>query len=230
MTLPHRDSKTSVDFSRQKSTIILGCGGHARVLISTLEEQQFLLNGTVDPGYSVGTKTSEGLIVRGRELIELAEHFPPTRCQLVNGIGYLGTHDRRRLQFLKAQEFGYRFPIILHPAVVIGRNCHLEQGVQLMAGVVIQNNVTLDQNSIVNTSASIDHDCHIAAHSHIAPGVHLAGNVRVGEHSLIGIGSTIVQGVSIGSNSIVGAGSVVLHSIPDNVVAVGNPAQVIRKK
>jgi acetyltransferase-like isoleucine patch superfamily enzyme len=36
-------------------------------------------------------------------------------------------------------------------------------------------------------------------------------------------------GVTIGENSIIGAGSVVLKDIPDNVIAAGNPARVIRK-
>jgi maltose O-acetyltransferase len=40
---------------------------------------------------------------------------------------------------------------------------------------------------------------------------------------------TIRGGVKIGSNSIIGAGSVVIRDIPDNVVAAGNPARVIRK-
>lgn len=44
----------------------------------------------------------------------------------------------------------------------------------------------------------------------------------------VGDNSTIVMGVTIGNNVIVGAGSVVTHDIPDNAVAVGNPAKVIR--
>ena len=44
----------------------------------------------------------------------------------------------------------------------------------------------------------------------------------------IGANSIILPGVTIGINSVVGAGSVVTKSIPDCVVAVGNPARVIR--
>lgn len=44
----------------------------------------------------------------------------------------------------------------------------------------------------------------------------------------IGAKSIILPGVTIGQNSVVGAGSVVTKSIPDGVVAVGNPARVIR--
>ena len=38
----------------------------------------------------------------------------------------------------------------------------------------------------------------------------------------------VVPGVTIGKNAVIGAGSVVVKDIPDNVLAVGNPARVIR--
>lgn len=44
----------------------------------------------------------------------------------------------------------------------------------------------------------------------------------------LGGGCTILSGVTIGENSVIGAGSVVTNDIPDNVIAAGNPAKVIR--
>jgi len=52
--------------------------------------------------------------------------------------------------------------------------------------------------------------------------IHLKRNSRVGSHS------TILPGVTIGENSIVGAHSLVIEDIPDNVIAFGVPAKVIR--
>jgi acetyltransferase-like isoleucine patch superfamily enzyme len=45
----------------------------------------------------------------------------------------------------------------------------------------------------------------------------------------IGANAIILPGVTIGENSVVGAGSIVTTNIPDRVVAVGNPAKVIKK-
>lgn len=53
--------------------------------------------------------------------------------------------------------------------------------------------------------------------------------IRLENNVWIGSGSIILQGVTIGENSIIGAGSVVTKDIPSNVIAVGNPARVIRK-
>ena len=54
--------------------------------------------------------------------------------------------------------------------------------------------------------------------------------VTIGEDCWIGGGAIICPGVTIGSRCVIGAGSVVTKDIPDDSVAVGNPARVIRKK
>lgn len=53
------------------------------------------------------------------------------------------------------------------------------------------------------------------------------GLVNIGNKTFIGAGSIVLPNVSIGNNCIIGAGSVVTKNIPDNSVAVGNPAKVI---
>lgn len=52
--------------------------------------------------------------------------------------------------------------------------------------------------------------------------------VRIGRNCWIGAGVVIVPGVTIGDNVVVGAGSIVTKDLPDNVVAVGNPCEVLR--
>jgi maltose O-acetyltransferase len=55
------------------------------------------------------------------------------------------------------------------------------------------------------------------------------GPITIGDNVWIGINVTIVGPVTIGSGSVIGAGSVVLKDIPENVVAAGTPAKIIRK-
>lgn len=52
--------------------------------------------------------------------------------------------------------------------------------------------------------------------------------IRIGADSWIGAGTVVLCGVTIGSGSVVGAGSVVTRDVPDNSLAVGNPARVVR--
>ncbi len=53
--------------------------------------------------------------------------------------------------------------------------------------------------------------------------------VHIGRNCWIGAGAVILPGVSIGDNTVIGAGSVVTKDIPKGVVAVGNPATVLRE-
>ncbi|MBR5897308.1 MAG: acyltransferase [Lachnospiraceae bacterium] len=53
------------------------------------------------------------------------------------------------------------------------------------------------------------------------------GCIEIGDNVFVGLKSIILPNVHIGSNVVIGAGSVVAKNIPDNSVAVGNPAKVI---
>jgi acetyltransferase-like isoleucine patch superfamily enzyme len=55
------------------------------------------------------------------------------------------------------------------------------------------------------------------------------GGVTVRSLAKIGANCTLLPGVVVGRNSLIGAGSVVVKSVPDDVVAAGNPAKVIKK-
>ena len=62
-----------------------------------------------------------------------------------------------------------------------------------------------------------------------AAGLEYAYPITVGSDVWFGMGSQVCPGVTIGSNVIIGAGSVVCHDIPDNVIAAGNPCEVVRE-
>ena len=52
--------------------------------------------------------------------------------------------------------------------------------------------------------------------------------VHIGDNVWFGGNCVVLPGVTIGDNVVVGAGSVVVHDLPDNCLAVGNPARVVR--
>ena len=59
-------------------------------------------------------------------------------------------------------------------------------------------------------------------------GKELAAPVTIGNNVWLGGGVIVCPGISIGSNVTIGAGSVVTKNLPNNVIAVGNPCQVIK--
>lgn len=52
--------------------------------------------------------------------------------------------------------------------------------------------------------------------------------ITIGDNVWLGGGAIVLPGVTIGENTVVGAGAVVSRDLPANVVAVGNPARVVR--
>jgi maltose O-acetyltransferase len=60
-------------------------------------------------------------------------------------------------------------------------------------------------------------------------GLEYAHPITIGNNVWIGGNVVVLPGVSIGDNSIIGAGSIVNKSIPENVIAVGNPCKVVKR-
>jgi len=56
------------------------------------------------------------------------------------------------------------------------------------------------------------------------------GGIIVGDGAWIGHGVTVLQGVSIGKGAVIAAGAVVTHDVPDNAIAAGVPARVVRSR
>jgi len=86
--------------------------------------------------------------------------------------------------------------------------------INALHGVLIEDNVQIGSHCSIYSLSTIDNTF---------GKVILKKNCRIGSHS------TILPGISIGENSIIGAHSLVNKDIPDNVVAFGSPAKVVRK-
>lgn len=206
--------------------IVLGAGGHAKVLIDTLLACSVKVIGFTDPDSGKSEKTIMGLQWLGDD--DLILEYPPSSIYLVNGVGSVGSTSHRRQIYDKFKYMGYAFASVIHPSVIIASGVRLSEGVQIMAGATIQVDSHIGQNTIINTRASVDHDCIIGSHVHLAPGVTLSGGVQVDDGVHIGSGATVIQGMRIGQNSIIGAGSLIIKNVPEGAMAVGVPARVMK--
>lgn len=208
--------------------IVIGAGGHAKVLIDALLGQDKDIIGIVDKEVSKLEEDVLGVQVIGADDVVL--QYQTEKVALVNGIGSIQDTSLRKNISDRFREKGYSFAKVIHSSAIIAKNVELGEGVQVMAGAVIQTGSRIGANTIINTKASIDHDCKIGAHVHIAPGVTLSGDVEIGDGAHIGTGAVIIQGIKIGTNSLVGAGSVVIKDVLSGTAVVGVPAAVMNRK
>ena len=99
-----------------------------------------------------------------------------------------------------------------------------------MDGVKISNSVKIGIAPIIYYNAIITHDCRIGDFCEISPAANILGRVSIENKTQIGAGAIILPDVKIGSNVTIGAGAVVTKNIPDNAIAVGIPARIIKIK
>lgn len=213
----------NIDRRSSLPVIMIGAGGHARVLLDLLAclGREILFITDRDEkwhGQSIGA-----IEVRGSD--ELILQYATDQVRLVNGVGSASPPLARREVYWRFRSRGYEFDTLLHPTAIIAERTRIEAGVQIMAGAIVQTGSHIGVNSLINTRASIDHDCRIGPHVHIAPGVTLSGDVRVGEATHIGTGATVIQGVSIGAEAMIGAAAAVIRDVPDRARVVGVPAR-----
>lgn len=187
--------------------VLLGAGGHAKVVLALLHSLGWRVAGVCDPQLvQQGVAHWRGLPVLGGD--EVLDAHDPGRTALANGIGQIVAGSSARVRAYEAMRVrGFAFPALVHPAAVVDASVRLADGVQVMAGAVLQADATIGEDSIVNTRASVDHDCIVGRHVHIAPGATLSGAVRVEDRAFVGAGATVVQGLRIGADAFLCAGA-----------------------
>ena len=187
-----------------KRLIVIGSGGHAKVVIDTLRVLGRVPLGIIDPNQNRGAISLFGLIVLGDDAAVL--DYSADDIELVNGIGSLPNMNLRSSLAQRFSDAGFNFFTMVHPSAFVSDDVSLAAGVQVMAGATIQSGCQISNDCIVNTNACVDHDCNLAAHVHVSPGATLCGEVQVGHNVHIGSGSVVIQGLTIGANTVIGAG------------------------
>jgi sugar O-acyltransferase (sialic acid O-acetyltransferase NeuD family) len=193
--------------------VLLGAGGHAKVVLALARAAGRAVDGVCDPALArAGTLRWREVPVLGDD--DALETLDPTAVELVNGIGQIVGSDARRRVFERCKHLRFRFASLVHPSAIVDASSILDEGVQVMAGAVIQPDCRIGANTIVNTRAGVDHDCKVGAHVHVAPAATLCGGVCIEEGAFIGSGATVIPGLTVGAGAIVGAGTVLVRDLP----------------
>jgi len=218
--------------------LIIGAGGFAREAglvvnnsenVSFVQEQLFYLSDNADDW---GKTRAGGEVVGSIEEFALgALYLYPEdldRC-IHRFIVAVGSPSLKVSLVARARKKHWEpFPFIRHEQSFLG-DAHIGDGTIICSMCSITTNVTIGDHVNVNLNCTIGHDVIINDYVNLSPHCTISGNVHIKKGADLGSAVTVLPGVTIGENSIIGAGAVVNKDIPDNVVAVGLPAKVIKE-
>ena len=197
--------------------IILGAGGHAKVIADIVLSRGEKLIGFLDDNAS-GEVLGYPILGKIADSTRYAES-----CSFIIGIG--SNETRKRI----AETYKLNWHTAAHPRAVIARDVHIGEGTVVMAGAVINPSSVIGRHCIINTSAVVEHDNNIGDYTHISPHATLCGTVSVGERTHIGAGATVKNNISICSGCVIGAGAVVVKDVAISGTYIGVPAKMIRE-
>lgn len=204
-----------------KKIIIIGGGGHAKVLISILRK----LNSYNIVGYFAlndgGSIFDVSYLGNDDNLEKFYKENP--ECCAAFGVGVLKPDQKREKIFQKIRDIGFNFPAIISPDAIVNIGVQINDGTVVFDGAIINSGSVLGACAIINTNSVVEHDCVIGDYVHIAPGAVLCGGVSVGKNSMIGAGATVIQSIKIGANCMIGAGSTVTHDCMESGLYIGSP-------
>jgi sugar O-acyltransferase (sialic acid O-acetyltransferase NeuD family) len=204
---------------------IIGAGGLARELLELAK----IINSSEERWDDfVFIDVKPGDDVNGVNVISYEQALEKFSGELEATVG-IGEPATRKRVFGELERDGIEVATLIHPDVYIPNTTTVGKGVTIQMGVFVSCNVTIEDYVIIQPHANIAHDDVLKKGSSVSAFCNLGGNVTIGEYAYLGLSACVKQGLSVGGDSIVGMGAVVCESVPDEVVAFGNPARIEKK-
>lgn len=204
--------------------IVLGGGGHARVVIQAAQSRgEWNVVGYVDPNKRDASRL--GTRYLGEDAAKVALDPAFANCRFVLGVGSTFEARVRREIVQQSRVPAGRWATVVHARAVVSPTATLGPGTVVLAGALVNAGASVGAHAIVNSGAILEYDSVLGAFVHAAPAVVVAARARIGEGAYLGIGCRIRERLTLGENVKVGMGAVVLRSVPDGRVVIGVPAK-----
>jgi len=202
----------------KQKVVVIGAGGHAKVVASTLMAAGHQVVGFYDDDLQKRGTHIFGIPVVG----PISELKYDSFSHAVIGIGL--NEVRKRL----VEKLDLDWITVIHPYAWVHPEVSLGAGTIVCAGAIVQPYSRIGSHVIINTKASVDHDCCVGDYVHLALS-HLAGGATAHEGAFLALGSIVFPGVQIGAWATLSAGSVAMKDVMPKSTVAGVPARLIKE-
>ncbi len=141
----------------------------------------------------------------------------------------IGEPSTREKVYKKCKDNNIPIATLIHPGVYIDETTRIGEGTVICEGCTITSCVEFGVNCYIQPHAIVGHDIKIGNHCVISAGCQIGGANIIGDRTYIGFLGGTKQGLTIGKDVICSGGAMVFKDLPDNVIAVGNPARIMKK-
>lgn len=205
-----------------KKVVIIGAGGHAKVIADIIEKSGDIVYGFLDDNKEIGEKIVKNYKVLGN--ISECKYLQSDIKELYFVIAIGNNYIRKDIY----ERYTLNYYTAIHPSCNLGIDVKIKEGTIIMPNVCINASSKIGKNCIINTGAIIEHDNDIQDYVHISPNVTICGTVQIGSCTHIGAGAIVKNNLSITDNCTIGAGAVVVKNIEEEGTYVGVPAKIVK--
>ncbi len=141
----------------------------------------------------------------------------------------IGEPAVREKLFAKLKNDGVEAATLIHPDVYIPETTKIGKGVTIQYGCFISCNVEIGDYVYIQPQVNVGHNNVLGEGCMLSAMTNLAGNVELGNYTYVGLSSAFKESVKVGDYSIIGMYSAVYKDIPDEMIAMGNPARPMKR-
>lgn len=200
--------------------IIIGAGGCAKSVYSSISKTKFDLIGFIDE-----EKTGTFL---GRPIFNNLKSIPGYKAH--SYFIAIGDVNARERWYETLMSQGLSLVNIIDETAIISNFAKIGVGNFFGKFSIVNADAIIGNNNLINTKALIEHGCKIRNHTNISTNVTLNGGVTVENCAFVGSGAVCICSLAIGEYAVVGAGAVITKDVKPDTTVAGVPAKILYEK
>lgn len=196
-----------------EKVILIGGGGHAKVVIDCIRAAGDTVVGILDDA-----------LEKGKMILDCPVLGTTKEYDRYNGYRFMIAIGSNKVRHSMAESMTVKWYTAIHPRAVVSPYAQVGEGTVVMPNAVINAGTVVGRHCIINTGAIVEHDNTLEDYVHISPAAALGGTVKVGTETHVGIGASVKNNITIVGGCTIGAGAVVVKNCTERGIYVGIPA------